>query len=125
MSRKEAVLLVSRALAIFQFVYALLEITYLPERLISLFGHASAAGSSGTDDYFRSYDSVGVAFLLVRIVIQLVLTVVFWNCGPWIERVLLPESGNPGHSTPPAGEPASATAKAKATAASLRSAHRP
>jgi hypothetical protein len=125
MSRKEAVLLVSRALAIFQFVYALLEITYLPERLISLFGHASAAGASGMDDYFGSYNRVGVVFLLVRIGIQLVLTVVFWNCGPWIERVLLPASGKPDHSTPPASEPASATAKAKATAASLRSARHP
>jgi hypothetical protein len=119
------VLLVSRALAIFQFVYALLEITYLPERLISLFGHASAAGSSGTDDYLRTYDRVGVVFLLVRIAIQLALTVIFWNCGPWIERVLQPGTGNEDHSAPPAEEPASATAKAKATAASLRAGRRP
>jgi hypothetical protein len=101
MSRKEAVLLVSRALAVIQFVTALLDITHLPEWLMSLHHHErliEALGISNTDEYWRSYDQVGVAFLFARIAGLLVLTLVFWNCGPWFERVLLPKRSSQNDS---------------------------
>ena len=94
MSRKEAVLLVSRALAIIQFVTALLDISYLPERFISLYHHervVSVLATAGTDTYFQTLDRVGMVFMLMRIAGLLILTVVFWNCGSWFERVLLPK----------------------------------
>jgi hypothetical protein len=94
MSRKEVVLLVSRALAIIQFVTALLDTAHLPEWLVSLHHHESliaAAGISDADVYWRSYDQVAIAFLLARIASLLVLTLVFWNCAPWFERLLLPK----------------------------------
>ena len=93
MSRKETVLLVSRALAIIQFVAAMLEISYLPERFISLMHRAhsfSAQGDAESANYWSSYDQVGVAFMCARIVGLLVLTVIFWNCAPWFERMLAP-----------------------------------
>ncbi len=94
MSRKEAVLLVSRALAIIQFVAALLDISYLPERFVSL-SHYERIGSivaaTETDSYFQALGRVGIAFMLVRIAGLLVLAVIFWNCGPWFETVLLPK----------------------------------
>jgi hypothetical protein len=96
-SRKEAVLLVSRAVAIIQFVTAVLNITYLPEWFVSLHHHEgviAALGVSERDEYLRSYDQVGIAFLFGRIAILLTLTLVFWNCGPWFERVLLPKREN-------------------------------
>jgi hypothetical protein len=47
--------------------------------------------ASGTGQhYFRMLDTVSIGALLLRIGILLVTSVVFWNCGPWIERVLLP-----------------------------------
>jgi hypothetical protein len=94
MSRKEAVLLVSRALAILQLIFALMELTYLPIRLISLNHHTTRVdvlGPSGYDDFWNGYYRVDIGFMFARIVIYLVFAFVFWNCGPWIERVLLPK----------------------------------
>ena len=79
MTRKEAVLLVSRALAVIQFITALLEILYLPERFISLNHHArviSTIGASEVGNYFLTYDRVGMAFLFARIAGLLTLTLV-------------------------------------------------
>jgi hypothetical protein len=103
MSKKEVVLLVSRALAVIQFVTALLEITYLPERLLSLHHHESLLASAGISDvemYFRSYDQLLIGLLFARIACLLVLALVFWNCSPWFERLLLPKRETPDN---PAG----------------------
>jgi hypothetical protein len=95
MSRKDAVLLVSRALSILQLIYALMELTYLPIRFVSLHHHTTRAnvlGSSGYDDFWSGYYRVDIAFLFARVAICLVVAFLFWNCGPWIDRLLLPES---------------------------------
>ena len=94
MSRKEAVLLVSRALAMIQLISAFLEITTLPDRLVSLNHYTSRINASRaipSDYYFKSYDQVGIAFMFARIAGLLIFAFIFWNCGPWIERVLLPK----------------------------------
>ncbi len=94
MSRKEVVLLVSRAFAGIQLVTALIEATYLPERLFSLhhFGNVRSVLLTNLDVnyYAKIADRIGVVSLIARIVGLLILTVVFWRCGPWVERVLLP-----------------------------------
>jgi hypothetical protein len=99
MSRKEVVLLVSHALAVMQFSYAMIEITYLPVRFMSFFHHASRASvldpPAAYDLFYRTYYGVDIAFFLVRIVFLLTLAVIFWNCGPWVERVLLPKHEEP------------------------------
>ena len=94
MSRKEAVLLVSRALAFIQLISAFLEITTLPDRLVSLQHYTSRISASTalpSDFYFRNYDQVGIAFMFARVAGLLLFAFIFWNCGPWVERVLLPE----------------------------------
>jgi hypothetical protein len=93
MSRKEAVLLVSRTLSILQLIYAMMELTYLPVRFASLFHHTTRInllGPSGYDDYWSGYYRVDIAFLFARVTICLVVAFLFWNCGPRIERMLLP-----------------------------------
>ena len=95
MTRKEAVLLVSLALSILQLIYALIELTYLPVRFASLLHHTTrigAFGSSGYDDFWSCYYRVDIAFLFARVTICLVVAFLFWNCGPWIERILLPKT---------------------------------
>jgi hypothetical protein len=94
MSRKEVVLLVSRAFAACQLATAFLELSYLPERLFSMYHHAklgSVLSDSAADDYFRTLDQIGVRALIARIAALLILTVIFWNCGPWVERLVLPK----------------------------------
>src|ERR1700721_148360 len=93
MSRKEAVLLVSRALAAIQLISAFIEVTTLPDKYVSLHHYASlidaGVGTQGVY-YFKSYDEVGIAFNFARIAGLMVFALVFWNCGPWVERFLLP-----------------------------------
>jgi hypothetical protein len=94
MDRKAALLLVSRALALIQGVCALIETSYLPERLYSYlhYAHQVAQVSVPVGSlYLPSLYRVEVAFLFLRILIYLVLAVVFWNCAPWVENTLLPE----------------------------------
>jgi len=51
----------------------------------------SLLSDSAADNYFRTYDQIGVLSLIARIVGLLILTVVFWQCGPWVERIVLPK----------------------------------
>ncbi len=93
MTRKEAILLVSRAIAVIQWSYALVEVTTLATWFLSLHHYTSRINASmalPSDYYFKSYDQIGIAFNFARIAILLLFAFLFWNCGPWIERVLLP-----------------------------------
>ena len=86
MSQEEAVRLVSRALAVIQFVSAMEDITYLPSRMYSVHHYAGLGAST----YLQMSYSLDVSALFLRIAGLLILTWVFWNCGPRIARMLLP-----------------------------------
>jgi hypothetical protein len=95
MSKKDAVLLVSRALAAIQLISAFLEATELPDRFVSLHRYASLIKAGvGTEGvyYFKSYDQIGIALNFARIACLMVFALIFWNCGPWVARFLLPNS---------------------------------
>jgi len=83
MSREEIVLLVSRALAVMQAAYALIDVTYVPAYLVSA-DHYGAAGYLGT------IHRIEVFSLLIRIVGLSVQSWLFWRCGPWVAGLLLP-----------------------------------
>lgn len=105
MSKDRIVLLVSRAIAVIQCISALEEITYLPGRLLSLH-HYSRSGSSIGTDYFSSIQSLELSMLFLRIAGLLTLTWVFWQCGPWISKLLFPHQKNhihAGHGVPEGG----------------------
>jgi len=95
MERKEALCLASRALSIFFAVFALYETTYLPERLFPYLHYTNEARLAGVPNanmYLPTLYRVSVAFLFVRIAIYLSLAVIFWKCGPWVQRALLSEN---------------------------------
>ncbi len=71
-----------------QFVNAMEEITYLPSRMYSAHHYSGI----GVRSYLQTIYSVDVGMLFLRIAGLLVLAWVFWNCGPRIARMLLPES---------------------------------
>lgn len=107
MSREEAVLLVSRAVACMQGMYAVVDATYLPERFMTLhhyvqrfqmFLAAKDAEASAVDAYYVSLERVEIAFFFGRIAFLLLMAFLFWNCGPRIARLLLPQR----QSLPPA-----------------------
>ena len=86
MSRNEIVRLVSRALAVIQFVSALEEISYLPRYLFAVHHYGGGVGSS----YLEYSYQLDAAFLFARIAIFLTVAWMFWYCGPRIARLLLP-----------------------------------
>jgi hypothetical protein len=104
MSRDEVVRLVSRALAVSQFISALEEITYLPERMFAVHHYHQAS-----EGLILSYTEVLYRFeissLLFRIAGLLTLAWLFWTCGPRVAQLLLPEevkeaAGAPGEDSP-------------------------
>ena len=92
MSRREVVILVSRAIAIIQFISAVLNVSYLPDRLFSFLHYVGTVGDIlGANGYWATSYRIEIGFLFVRVIFLLVLTALFWNCGPWVESLLAPK----------------------------------
>src|ERR1700686_362997 len=94
MSRKDAVLLASRALAVLFIVSALIEMSYLPERLHSFLRYANQEASSTAVQDWRHYHLISLGFLVVRIVGFFLIAVWLRRCGPDVEELLLPSAGS-------------------------------
>jgi hypothetical protein len=88
-SKNEAVRLVSRVLAVMQFISALYEITFLPERIFSAHHYASAERLVGRT-FIETIEQIYAASVFGRIAMFLILAWFFWQCGPWISNLLLP-----------------------------------
>ena len=87
MSRKELVLLVSRAFALLLITWAFVEITYLPERLFALSHHLSQSSVLVAHDYWSSYYLIITVFLVLRVLALFVAAALFWRCGPRVEEL--------------------------------------
>ena len=94
MSRKEIVLLVSRAFALLLISWALVEITYLPERLFALSHHLSQSSVLVAHDYWSSYYLIITVFLVLRMLALFLAAALFWRCGPWVEALFSPQQEN-------------------------------
>jgi hypothetical protein len=101
MSRSDSVSLVSRVFGLLLLSTALMELTYLPERIFAfahvLEGRSIAESTANTAPYWStlSYlikaNIISVAFLCLRIVGFLVAARAFWSCGPRVRALLMPK----------------------------------
>ena len=82
MSKRDAVLIVSRAIAFYLFFWALDNLTYLPGRFMLI--------HRWTTDVWHSYDMLEVEFNVLRVVAFLGAAFLFYECGPRVEAFLLP-----------------------------------
>ena len=91
MSREETVLLVSRALAVLHAVYALMDLSYVPQYLF-LAHHYTAPRNLilPGESYMETIHHMDLASLLARVVGLSVLTWLFWRCGPWLAGLFCP-----------------------------------
>ena len=94
MSRKEIVLLVSRAFALLLISWAFVEVTYLPERLFALSHHLSQSSVLVANDYWSRYYSIITLFLVLRMLALFVAAALFWSCGPRVEALFSPQQEN-------------------------------
>ena len=90
MSRRDAVVLASRLLAVFLSVYALTELSHLPSAVYSFLHYAE--GSSLWSQYWRHYYLLSLGFLVARIIGLSLMSMWVFRCGPDIEELLLPAS---------------------------------
>jgi hypothetical protein len=91
-SRKEIVLLVSRALALTQAVYALVDVTAIPERVIWLIYRLRLHSVLEPKPLTSEPEFYSLVLNIVRLVIISTASILFWRCGPRIANWLLPES---------------------------------
>ena len=86
MSKKDAVLIVSRAFALYFFCWAADNLTYLPGRIHSLSYRRSVLYS---ENYFHWADMISVLSLIVRVVVLLALAMCFYRSGPRLQSFFL------------------------------------
>jgi len=94
-SRKEIVLLVSRALALTQTVYALVDATSIPERVIWLMYRLKSHSVLESSTLAGEPEFYTLVLNIVRLIIISTAAILFWRCGPRIARWLLPVSEAP------------------------------
>jgi hypothetical protein len=98
MSKREIVLLVSRAIAVIQLIsVATTVLTILPRQILMLFQYQSqirgvlAMGARMSPSSMALFNIwQGLGFSLLQILVQLLFAFAFWKCGPTVERLLLP-----------------------------------
>ena len=89
MSRKDAVVLGSRALAVLFVVSALVEASYLPERLYSFLHYIDQdPGPATFMEYRRHYYLISLGFLAVRVIGFSLMAKWLYRGGPEIEELL-------------------------------------
>jgi hypothetical protein len=86
-ARREVVLIAARALAILLLVWALLDLVYLPEYLVSLSHYTARPTVLSTDNYWSNHYRLVTAACLFRVLFLTCFSRVLWKCGPRIENL--------------------------------------
>ncbi len=93
MSRRDAVMLASRTLALLLVVWALTEVSYLPGVVHSFLRYSNREpGVSASIEYWRHYYLISLGFVVTRIVGFSLLARWLYAGGADIEELLLPSS---------------------------------
>ena len=91
MSRREIVLLVSRAIAILTAIEALIHLSNLPYQVLIMARQYLRSLHGGPQNYLVPEECTVIVLILVRVTGLLLIAALFWNCGPTIEHALLPK----------------------------------
>ena len=87
MSRKEAVLLITPTISVYLVIWALTDLTYIPQNLFAFAHHASLTVS---ENYLRNYDLIYLAFLFIRMMALFAAANWFYNYGTRVEHFFFP-----------------------------------
>jgi hypothetical protein len=87
MTREDAAIVASRSLAMRMAVWTLVELTELPEWLLSLMHHLGQQSVLGTRDYWTSYYSVVLALHVIRVLVTSLAGAWFWKGGPLPDKL--------------------------------------
>jgi hypothetical protein len=92
MSTRQAVLLVSRTLALLMAIWALTELSYLPSALYSFLRYAQQGGVTLSTEYWRHHYLIQLGFLITRLVGYSLTSVWLFKGGTDVYDLLLPET---------------------------------
>jgi hypothetical protein len=85
MSKRDAVVIVSRAFALYFLCWAISDVTYLPSSISWLSFHASRGSVLAPDASLRNHDVISLSFLVLRIVLLFTAAAWMYRCGPRVE----------------------------------------
>jgi hypothetical protein len=94
MSKKETIMVVSRALALYLACWTFSEVTYVPSSLYSLSHHLSQRSVLAAGDYFTDYDVLTVALRVFRIVALSIIALWLYKCGTYAQGYFLPTANS-------------------------------
>ena len=89
MSREEAVLLITPTISVYLVIWALTDLTYIPQNLFAFAHHASLTAIV-SENYLRNYDLIYLAFRFIRIVALFAAANWFHSCGTKGEHFFFP-----------------------------------
>jgi hypothetical protein len=93
-SKKEAVTIACRALAVYLLFWFLEDLTLLPSSLFSLWHHGSMSGANDWTTYLRNWDLISLSFRLLRMVALFFAVQWFYRAGPALQDYFLDPTGN-------------------------------
>ena len=89
-SRRDAVILASRLMAVILTVYALVALSGLPETLYGFRHYASEVEPTVRSEYLRHLYLITLGFQITRIIGYSLMASWLFRCGPDMEELLLP-----------------------------------
>jgi hypothetical protein len=89
-SRRDAVVIGSRLLAVLLTVWTFSEIASLPTTVYAFLRYAQRGGPSSGNPYWHHHYLMSLGFLITRIVGFSLMAAWLFRCGPDIEDLLLP-----------------------------------
>jgi hypothetical protein len=93
MSRRDAVVLAARVLALLLTVWAVTDISYLPASVFSYLRYSNELPLfSPARNYWGHYHLISLGFLIIRIIGFSLVARWLYRCGPDVEELLLPSS---------------------------------
>jgi hypothetical protein len=93
-SKKEAVTIASRTLAVYFLFWFLDDLTYLPSSLHSLWHHRNMLSTEWTT-YLRNSDVISISFRLLRMVGLFFAVQWFYRAGPAVQGYFLDSADEP------------------------------
>lgn len=90
MSRRDAVVLASRTLAMLLLIWTFADLSYLPEELHSFRHYLSGEAGASLYEHMQYHYLLLIAFRLVRALGFLLIVIWLRRCGPEVMELLLP-----------------------------------
>jgi hypothetical protein len=94
-SKKEAVTIASRTLAVYFLFWFVSELTYLPSSMFSLWHHRNMLGATEWTTYLRNSDVISISLRLLRMAALFFAVQWFYRAGPAVQEYFLDSTDEP------------------------------